>query len=94
MSRTVTQIYGIFGMLAMCFLQCILYALIAWVISLTFLGTWITEVIAAVVRAPIELYKVGALIGFVRAMRWKVELPSSKDINKALEENRFACFIR
>lgn len=94
MSRTITLIYGIFSMLAMCFLHCILYAFIAWVISLTFLGTWINEVIVAVVRTPIELYKVGALIGFVRAMRWKVLIPFSKDISRALEENRYARFIR
>ncbi|HSW61958.1 MAG TPA: hypothetical protein VLH56_01355 [Dissulfurispiraceae bacterium] len=82
MSRSLTLLYGLVSFFLMCFVQSATCSMIAWLISLTFLGGWISDALASVIQ-PTELYKTGALIGFLRALHFRFSLPGSSEIQKA-----------
>lgn len=75
--------YGIFVFLFSCFFQILACSAMAYLISLTFVGTWISDVVSAVLLRPVELYKIGALIGFVRSLKISLSLPSAEEIRRA-----------
>jgi len=75
-------LYGVFATVAICMLRVLVFAGIGWILSLTFMGAWISDAIAAIVR-PVELYKIGALVGFVTSLRLNVSLPSSDELKTA-----------
>lgn len=93
MKKLFPLLYGLIGFFCNCFLQVLLCAFIAWLISLTFVGTWISDALSTVLR-PIELYKIGALIGFFRGLRISFSLPSSDDIQKAWNADKRFSFMR
>lgn len=93
MGKLLTVLYALISFFCSCFFQALLCAIIAWFVALTFLGTWITDALSTVIR-PIELYKIGALIGFIRGLRITFRLPSSDDLQKAWNAHKRLASLR